>query len=290
VTAIDQIGRVQEIFDDYGIKPCYVVDYPVAATEKSAAMLRSIFDDGRCEIGAHLHPWVNPPIEEKISPFNTYPGNLSPELEEKKLATLTQALEGAFGQRPDIYKAGRYGVGPNSTQILERLGYSIDLSICPGFNYSGDGGPDFSRYGTQAFWFGRDFSMLALPLSGGFVGVASSFGRDLFEFGSRLRKLRVPGILSRLNIVDRLMLSPEGFTPSEHRRLVRALMSRGERLFTWSFHSSSVEPGMTAYTRDDQELGRFLDSFRYFFDFFLGEIGGVATTPTEVRLQLERGR
>src|SRR5690554_7374964 len=31
VTAMDCIDRVQDIFNDYGIQPCYVIDYPIAS-------------------------------------------------------------------------------------------------------------------------------------------------------------------------------------------------------------------------------------------------------------------
>ena len=49
----------------------------------------------------------------------------------------------AIGTRPTIYKAGRYGVGPATTNILADLGYQIDISIVPHSTYEADGGPDF---------------------------------------------------------------------------------------------------------------------------------------------------
>src|SRR5258706_6743894 len=61
VTAMRHIGRAQRIFDRFGIKPVYVVDYPVAAQPDGYLPLLDILREGRCEIGAHLHPWVNPP-------------------------------------------------------------------------------------------------------------------------------------------------------------------------------------------------------------------------------------
>src|SRR5262245_39970281 len=61
VTAIRHVERVQHIFDRFGIRPTYVVDYPVASQVDGYLPLREIADDNRCVIGAHLHPWVNPP-------------------------------------------------------------------------------------------------------------------------------------------------------------------------------------------------------------------------------------
>src|SRR5260221_9056284 len=51
----------QDIMDRHGVVPTYVVDYPVADTPAAYSLFRAIADDGRCEIGAHLHPWVTPP-------------------------------------------------------------------------------------------------------------------------------------------------------------------------------------------------------------------------------------
>ena len=89
VAAMQYINRVQDIFDDYGITPCYVIDYPIASQEASYKPLVDIYKNNRCEIGAHLHPWVTPPEIEDLLPENTYPGNLEKTLEYEKLKNLT---------------------------------------------------------------------------------------------------------------------------------------------------------------------------------------------------------
>jgi hypothetical protein len=83
-TAMDSLFRVQEIFDEYSIVPCYVIDYPIATQENSVDILREILKDGRCELGAHLHPWVNPPFGEELTRSNMYPGNLVEGLERNR--------------------------------------------------------------------------------------------------------------------------------------------------------------------------------------------------------------
>src|SRR5438093_3501846 len=64
VQALHCIGRIQSIFDEYRITPTYVIDYPVASRADGYQPLQEIHSVGRCLIGAHLHPWVNPPYEE----------------------------------------------------------------------------------------------------------------------------------------------------------------------------------------------------------------------------------
>ena len=110
--------RAHQLFDRYEIRPTYVVDYPVASKPEGYQPLRQLQDDGKCQIGAHLHPWVSPPFEEDVCNFNSYPGNLPTQLEQEKLARLAALIKENFGALPNSYKAGRYGVGPNSAKIL----------------------------------------------------------------------------------------------------------------------------------------------------------------------------
>lgn len=286
VEAMAHIDRAQTIFNEYGIRPCYVIDFPVASQKTGTELLKSYFDAGQCEIGAHLHPWVNPPVREPINARNSYPGNLSRELERGKLLHLRNTIGDVFGQRPTAYKAGRYGFGPNTECILAELGFEIDLSVSPPIDHRSDGGPDYSRYKSQPFWFGSN-PLLEIPTTGAFVGWAHVVGRPLFQTATRMKRIKAPGILSRLSAVDRLMLSPEGFSSEEHIKLTRFLFAQGVRTFTWSFHSPSVVPGNTDYVQNDVQLTRFLDTFKTYFDFFFNELGGQASSPTRLRNLME---
>ena len=286
VTAMKYITRAQEIFDEYGIKPCYVVDYPVVSQDEGFEALLEIYKSGRCEIGAHLHPWVNPPFTEKMIPKNTFVGNLAKSLEKSKLQNLTEKIESVFGDRPTIYKAGRYGVGESTTKILEELGYQVDLSLCPPVDYSGEDGPDFSDCHAEPFWFGGNKDLLEIPVTGAFVGWAGGLSKTMFNLAYKFKMFKVPGIFSRLSLVDRLMLSPEGFDLQDHLKITKFLYAKGVRTFTWSFHSPSVVPGHSPYVQSEQQLEQFLDNFRQYFDFFFNQLGGEATTPTELRSQL----
>jgi peptidoglycan/xylan/chitin deacetylase (PgdA/CDA1 family) len=285
VGSMAHIDRVQSICSQYGIRPCYVIDYPVASQKTGYESLARYAAAGECEIGAHLHPWVNPPIREDITVRNMYPGNLDTDLERAKLLKLRNTIESLTGQRPQVYKAGRYGFGPNTANLLAELGFTVDVSVSPPIDHSGDGGPDHSWANSKPFWFGRE--LLEVPTTGAFVGWAHPLGRPLFSMAQRLRRLRAPGVLARLSAVDRLMLSPEGFTSDEHIKLTRFLLKQGVRTFTWSFHSPSVEPGHTDYVKTEADLERFLASFTTYFDFFFNELGGVPTSPLQLRSYLE---
>jgi hypothetical protein len=290
VRAMRGIPRFQKLFDVHGVRPTYVVDYPIATQPDGYRALKEFQDSGRAVIGAHLHSWVNPPFDEPSDPVLSYPGNLPPALEEAKLRILTETITGTFGRRPTVYKAGRYGIGPSSAAALEGLGYEIDLSVCPGLDFRSDGGPDFLSFPPEPYWFGDRRLLLEIPCTAAFVGPLHRWGPSLRRFSEAAlgKALRMKAILSRLGVLDRLRVSPEGFDLEQQVRVTRALLRRGVRVFNLTFHSPSATPGYTSFVRDEAELDAFLGLLRGYFEFFLGEAGGIALTPQELRDRLPR--
>src|SRR5215469_2833916 len=256
VDHIKHLGAVQNIFDRYGVRPTYVVDYPVASQEGGYRPLRDWLTAGKCLIGAHLHPWVNPPFDEEVSARNSYPGNLPSALEKAKLATLTSAIETNLGIRPTVYRAGRYGIGPATGAILEELGYEIDTSVVPYTDFRRDLGPNFSDFGTSPFWFGAQGRILELPLTVGWHGQLRGFGQRLqpLLMSNLGLALHAPGILARSHLLERIRLTPEGTSLAELKRLTDTMIAAGERLFVFSFHSPSVVPGNTPYVETQSAL------------------------------------
>jgi hypothetical protein len=105
---------------------------------------------------------------------------------------------------------------------------------------------------------------------------------------ARLKALHVPGILARLHLIERISLTPEGISFEEQRRLTRALLRDGQRVFNFAYHSPSLAPGNTPYVRSDADLRAFLYRIEEYLEFFLGEVGGRPATPFEVKALAER--
>ena len=292
VNHIKHLGRAQDIFGRFGLRPTYLVDYPVASQQHGYRPLREWLADGRCDIGAHLHPWVNPPFEEEVSVRNSYPGNLPPALEREKLAWLTDAIETNFAYRPTIYRAGRYGIGPATAAILEELGYTIDTSVVPRTDLSDDGGPDFRAYSSEPFWFGPSQRVLEIPLTVGWYGALSRYQSQMQPVlkSSLGRRLRMAGVFARLRLLERIRLSPEGIVFAELKRLTQTLTRRGKRMFCFTYHSASLVPDGTPYVRSEAELRQFLDVIERYCAYFFGECGGIATSLQEVRTLLVESR
>lgn len=284
VTAIGAQGLAQDVFARYGLVPTYVIDYPVARDPAAVRVLRDFQERGACRIGAHLHPWVNPPFAETVTAFNSYPGNLPEEVELAKLVELTAAIQAAFGVAPVVYKAGRYGVGTATAGIIETLGYKIDMSVVPYTSFSGDGGPDFSDCGFEPWWFGSRGDLLEIPLACGFYGVLRRVGPVLYPPISTRpgMRVRLPGLLARSKLLERIRLTPEGVDLAANIRLIRSLYEQGCRIFTLTYHSPSLVPGMTPYVDSAAELTQFLRTIDGICSYLLHELGGRASEPQEI--------
>jgi hypothetical protein len=230
-------------------------------------------------VGAHLHPWVNPPFVEEVTRANSFACNLGETIEHAKLQVLTDAIEEHIGVRPRIYKAGRYGFGPSTVRVLEHLDYETDVSVNPYMEYTAEGGPDFQRFDSRPFWFGTGRRLLEVPCTLGFAGFLRRYGVRLHQIADRppYRTARLPGILARAGVLNKIMLSPETSSLVEMQALTRALMADGVRTFSFTLHSPSLEAGHTPYVRTEADLRSFLTRIDAFCDFFL-ESGGVGGT------------
>ena len=277
-------ARAHEIYDRFGIVPTYVIDYPVATKPAAVSFLKGLRDAGKAEIGAHLHPWVTPPHEEEVSTFNSYHCNLPPALERAKIVAVTEAIERSFGERPTVFRAGRYGFGPNTGRALAELGYRVDCSFVPHSDFSADGGPSFIGRPDRPHWLDEGRGLLEIPLTVGFVGAAAGWGSKAGGLFGKPQAVRwkLPAVLAKSRLLDRIRLSPEGVSAEDQCRLLAAMAKRGHRLFSLTYHSPSLAPGHTPYVRDAAELDAFLANIEQVLHFFRDEMGGRFTTPTRV--------
>lgn len=262
-SAAESLPIVHRRLRGYGVAPVYLVDHPIATDPRCVATLREFQESGECTIGTQLHPWVNPPFEEEELPINSFPGNLPIALERAKLTRLTEVIESAFGGRPRVYRAGRYGVGRHTAGLLDELGYRADVSVRALFDYSDESGPDFSRVRPLPYRVAGT-GLLEIPLSAAYVGALRGSADALYRAAGRVPHLR--GLLARTGLVSRVALTPEGMPLREVKEAIDRLLDDGLQLFSISFHSPSVEPGNTPYVRDQADLAEFYNWWDGVFD------------------------
>lgn len=276
VTAMEGMARGQAYFAAAGVRPCYVTDFPVVDSDAAAAMMGQWAADGAADIGAHLHPWVNPPHVEEVNAANSYVGFLPEAVERAKLAALCDRIEDRFGHRPIAYRAGRYGVGPNSARLLEEAGFRLDTSVRSRFDYSGQHGPDFQGLPQHPYWAGPARTLVELPLSTAFVGLMRGAGERLYRATRAMPPLA--GALSRARMLSRVPLTPEGIAPSEAIAAIDALLEEGVRVLNFSFHSPTLAPGHTPYVRSEADRTAF---YRW-WDMVLGHLAARGVAPAGI--------
>ena len=257
VTALRGMARGQAYFRSAGVKPVYVTDYPVIDSDAAAGMMAQWVADGAADVGAHLHPWVNPPHVEEVTEANSYAGFLPEAVERAKLEALCERIAERFGRRPTAYRAGRYGVGPNSARLLEEAGFRIDTSVRGRFDYSKQHGPDFRGLPINPYWTGPQRALVELPLSTAFVGVLRAGGERLYQKAQSIS--RVAGGLARTGLFSRVPLTPEGVPVRDAIRAIDALIEEGAAILNFSFHSPTLEPGHTPYVRDARDQAAFFN-------------------------------
>ncbi len=250
---IAYLPEFQALADAHGIEPCYLIDYPVAATPAASAIMRQLVDGGKCSVGTQLHPWVNPPFDEEVNLYNSFVGNLPRPLEAAKLAVLTSAIEENVGIRPICYRAGRYGVGPNTAELLAKAGYKADLSVRPSFDYRAEGGPDFRGSSFHPYWTGPGGALLELPLGVSYTGMMRGLGKLIYP---RVHG-RTRAAFARSGMLSRVALTPEDMPAADVKDAIAAMLDDGHSYLSFSFHSPSVAPGHTPYVRNSAELSDF---------------------------------
>lgn len=262
VATVAALPAAQARFAAAGVPLALMVDHPIATDPRAIDLIGPLLTGGTA-VGTQLHPWVNPPFDEALTPANSFAGNLPRQLEEAKLVALTDAITAAFGTRPTAYRAGRYGLGPASFDLLAAHGYRLDSSMRPGFDYASEGGPDFSALGNHAFRIG---GIVELPLTTVFTGAARSGGIALYRSAGRIPKGRA--VLARSGLLQRIPLTPEGIPVREALEAVRVAIGEGVRVLSFAFHSPSLAPGHTPYVKDKADLA----AFWHWWDKMLAEL------------------
>jgi hypothetical protein len=121
---------LQPLFEQYSIKPTYLLSPEVIQDKKSADYFRSLSKN--IELGTHLHSeFIRPAADFQSINTNIFQFQLDSEIEYQKLLNLTELFTETFGYKPASFRAGRFGLSNHTLGFLEKLGYSVDSSVTP---------------------------------------------------------------------------------------------------------------------------------------------------------------
>lgn len=278
---ISRIPILQALFDEFMVKPTYLVTFPVANNENSVAILKPILDDGKCEIGTHCHPWNTPPFEELISDRNSMLCNLPSDLQCRKITSLHNSIIKNFGIKPTSFRAGRWGYSSEVAANIYKLGYKIDTSVTPYTNWSRDDGPDFTDISPMIFKFSMENilqhssngHMLEVPVSIGFFQENFSLSNFILKILQHkpISYLKITGMLYWFHIINKAWLSPEFSDSKTMIKLAKTMNKNKFPLINMVFHSSTLKAGKTPYVKTESDEKSFFKNIREFLAFAKNE-------------------
>lgn len=299
VANIRELPRQARFFERLGVRPTYFTTYQVAIDPCAADVMREV--GATAELGAHLHPWNTPPLDEAFTPRNSMLKNLPADLQRAKLERLTAALAEAFGQAPTAFRAGRYGIGVDTIAALVAGGYSVDSSVSPTVDLRPtDDGPTFVGAPLTPYRLAPGRDILEPAPDGPIVEVPLSYGfnRGPFRFSSAVRRsleaaplswLRLDGVASRTGLLRRLSLSPEFQSAGDMLTLSARLLEHGVGHLHVSWHTPSLTPGLSPFAPTPAAVERLYATIE---DYFTGLAGltsfRFATVSEAARVQEHR--
>lgn len=265
------IDRFQSLCEKFGAKPLYFLTFPLLGDAESAGYFRRLTEEGRAHLGLHLHQWNTPPFGGFTGEYYSYQCNLPAAVHQAKLRALAEAFEKAFGFRARAHRAGRYGVSKPAYREIAGAGVNFDFSPSPAFDFSGRGGPDFSRASNHPF--------TALTDCGGVFVTPTSGERAVRGGRVFLNQPDEPGLGEAQRSIARswtapLRLSPEGARFSELAALTNSLAAAKVPVITFSMHSTTMTPGGNPYAPDAGAVDASLELIRRYLQFFTKDFGG----------------
>jgi len=279
VENVRQLPVLNALFERLGVRPTYFVTHSVAVDAASSQIVGDIAQCGFAEIGAHLHPWNTPPLDEAFIARHTMLLNIPARLQRAKLETLTLELQRCLGgRRPQSFRAGRWAIGRETVGALLDCGYSIDSSVTPHTSWAHqDDGAFHVGAPVHAYRLDRG-SDVRRPVAGGrLTEIPPSFGFNRAPlnfwggvhraFSSRLgHAIMLDRVAGSTGFLRHVSLSPETDVVDDMLDLTRALLATGVRHLHVYLHSPSLVPGLTPFARTRSDVIRLYAAIEEYLD------------------------
>ena len=281
------VSHFQQLCDHFRFKPTYLCSYEMVLCKTFQTFIKPVLKRDDAEVGAHLHPWRCPPLEEltgqdhKYIPYpHEYPDNLILE----KLKNLTQAIRDHIGVEPRSYRAGRWGFTKSHIPMLEALGYRVDSSMTPKVSWQdadglpgGLGGIDFSLADIYPNYLyhgengKRRSSILEVPVTILFPFRLFNLWNVRWKFFTNNKNPLLARIIRRVGLAPHWLRQ---YAYMSLRDLIRVYMrARDINLpcINLMFHSNELMPGGSPYNPDQKSVDALYVKLERLFQFLSQE-------------------
>ncbi len=282
------LDRLHARFARLGVRPTYLVTYPVVTDPRSADVLTRLASQGDCEVGAHHHAWETPPCDVEDLRTHRYALALPVERFEQQLRALTDAIRAQVGAAPVSYRSGRFGFSAAHVSALEQAGYLVESSIAPLFYEGHKQGPDFADAPASPYFLAYDeatrpgtSNLLEVPVSAGLNRRLPAWAERLYARAPR--PYTTKRILRLLGIARVLWLRPSYSSLADMKALASRLARQGTPQINLLFHSSEAIVGGSPYNRTASELEAFLERLDGFLRYAVEDLRAQPATFAEFR-------
>ncbi len=282
------LPRLHALFARHGVRPTYVITYPVATDPRSADVLRAAAAPAATAKSART---TTPGRRRRARP-TTCGGTRTPRRcraaqFEAQLASLTEAIAAAVGTRPVSYRSGRFGFSADHVSSLEQQGYLVDSSVAPLFYEAHKGGPDFVDAPLTPYFLAYDSAtrpgssnLLEVPVERRAQPVAAPAARST---PTRVRRgrTRPSACCASLGLAAPALAAAVLLVARRHDRArPRPGARASEPVLNLLFHSSEAIVGGSPYNRTEGELDAFFDRLERFLAFAIKETRRQAGRPS----------
>lgn len=273
VISVDNVGHLPEFhkrIDAMGLRASYFLDYAVLENSRSRQVLKDLYG---CypdvEFGAHLHPWVTPPVVPVHAEADSHIVNLPIDVVSAQLTSLTMRLRELTDCRPTAFRSGRWGINDAILKVLAGQGYRVDSSIYPFYENDWFSCTRYDSWPLAMSYLKTEPALIELPVTAG-------FNHGPFDRAQRLHKhlehpawarFHVIGILWKLGLHRKIYLSPELSSAQDMIALCRQVLDQGGAVIHMYLHSSSLLPGSTRYVRSDRDKQRLMERIEQVVEF-----------------------
>lgn len=254
VKNLERVPAFQDFCNNNGIRPSYFVDYAAAKGAAENNTFTQAIKDNTCELGAHLHPWANPPFFAKPSEENSHVVNLPIEQVESKLDTLVNVFVDELEYQPSSFRTGRWGISSDIMKLLWSRGFNVDSSVYPYYSnefFHCQGSP------IGAYWpdsqdvlkAGAQRNIMEIQASVGFNRKAFSVCNKIHDAAesSPLKYLKIVSLLWHTHLLRKIYMSPEVMQPRDMVALAHQTHNNGAHYINMFFHSSNLIANGTGF-------------------------------------------
>lgn len=254
------IPRFQELCEKYGFKPVYLTNYEMAMDDRWVAYSKQKAQEGKCEIGMHLHAWNTPPEYPLENRFggNPYITEYPPEIIEEKVATMMQLLQDRYEMPVVSHRSGRWATNADYFDALARHGIRVDCSVTPEM--------DLSQISGCSRNCGNDYRKAPKGIY--------KIHPDILEVPMTTRRIRHCRNGSLKHRVKTLLKGEEAWLrPIRHsvapmKELTEKVIREGNgEYLEFMIHSSELMPGGSIFFKDADAVERLYKTMEQYFDY-----------------------